>query len=335
MVGLMTNLVSIIIPCLNEEKHIGYVIDAIANQTFPMQLMEVLIADGGSIDNTVKIIQSKQVEYPDLAIKIIDNPKKIIPAALNQAIRASLGEIIIRMDAHAIPDENYVKYCVENLSAMIAENVGGLWLIQPGDSGWMAKSISLAASHPFGVGDAKYRYSSKSAFVDTVPFGAFNRDLFNKIGLFDEKLLANEDYEFNMRIKKNGGKIYFDPRITTKYFARGTISALAKQYWRYGFWKFQMLKKFPKTIRFRQAIPPIFVLGLFLLLVMSLFISWMLTIFVGLLLLYLLILLLGIIPLYKKEKDLRLFIGVTVAIITMHFSWGSGFMASIFKKQRL
>jgi len=335
MVGLMPNSVSIIIPCLNEEKHIGYVIDAIANQTFPMQLMEVLIADGGSNDNTVKIIQSKQFEYPDLAIKIIDNPKRIIPAALNQAIRASLGEIIIRMDAHAIPDENYVKYCVENLSAMIAENVGGLWLIQPGDSGWMAKSISLAASHPFGVGDAKYRYSCKSAFVDTVPFGAFNRDLFNKIGLFDEKLLANEDYEFNMRIKKNGGKIYFDPRITTKYFARGTISALAKQYWRYGFWKLQMLKKFPKTIRFRQAIPPIFVLGLFLLLVMSLFISWMLTIFVGLLLLYLLILLLGIIPLYKKEKDLRLFIGVTVAIITMHFSWGSGFMASIFKKQRL
>ena len=331
----MPNLVSIIIPCLNEEKHIGYVIDAIADQTFPISLMEVLIADGGSLDNTINIIQSKQVELPDLKIKIVDNPKKIIPAALNQAIRASQGEIIVRMDAHAIPDENYVIFCVEDLSAKIADNIGGLWLIQPGDSGWIAKSIAFAASHPFGVGDAKYRYSNKPAFVDTVPFGAFNRELFEKIGLYDENLLANEDYEFNMRIKQNGGKIFFDPRIKTKYFARATIPALAKQYWRYGFWKFQMLKKFPKTIRFRQAIPPIFVFGLFLIFVMSFFIKWMFTIFAALIILYLLILLIGIIPIFKKEKDLRLFIGVSVAIITMHFSWGSGFIVSIFKKQRL
>ena len=331
----MPNLVSIIIPCLNEEKHIGYVIDAIANQTFPKSSLEVLISDGGSLDNTINIIQSKQAEFPDLAIKIIDNPKRIIPAALNQAIRASQGEIIVRMDAHAIPDENYVNYCVENLSAQIAENIGGLWLIQAGDSGWIAKSIAFAASHPFGVGDAKYRYSNKPAFVDTVPFGAFNRGLFDQIGLYDENLLANEDYEFNMRIKQNGGKIYFDPRIRTKYFARATISALAKQYWRYGFWKFQMLKKFPKTIRFRQAIPPIFVFGLLLIFVLSFFLNWMFTIFAALIILYLMILIIGIMPLYRKEKDLRLFIGVTVAIVTMHFSWGSGFIASIFKKQRL
>jgi len=329
----MTNLVSIIIPCLNEEKHIGNVIKAIACQTFSLHKMEVLIADGGSTDKTREIIQSKKTEFPELSIKIIDNPKRIIPAALNQAIIASNGEIIIRMDAHAIPDENYVMFCVENLSSGVAENIGGLWLIEPGDSGWIAKSIALAASHPFGVGDAKYRYSKKPEFVDTVPFGAFYRKLFDEIGLFDENLLSNEDYEFNMRIKEYGGKIFFDPRIMTKYYARSTISALAKQYWRYGFWKFRMLKKFPKTIRFRQAIPPIFVLGLSLLFVLGFFINWVFTIFVSILALYLLILLVGIIPLFKKEKDVRLFIGVTVAIITMHFCWGYGFLASVIKNK--
>ena len=142
----MTNLVSIIIPCLNEEEHIGSVIHAIANQTFPKNRMEVIIADGGSSDKTISKIQETQQIFPELSIKVIDNPARIIPVALNRAIQASAGEIIIRMDAHAIPDRHYVEFCVQNLQDKKGTNVGGLWIIQPGNSSWIAKSIAFAAS---------------------------------------------------------------------------------------------------------------------------------------------------------------------------------------------
>jgi glycosyltransferase involved in cell wall biosynthesis len=330
----MTNLVSIIIPCLNEEKHIGNVIAAIAGQTFPNHLMEVLIADGGSTDGTIFEIQEKQKVFPGLLIKIIDNPKKIIPAALNLAIQASAGEIIIRMDAHTIPDSHYVEYCVQDLKEGKGTNVGGLWLIQAGCDSWIAKSIACAASHPLGVGDAKYRYSQEASYVDTVPFGAVFRKLYDEIGFYDEGLLTNEDYEMNMRIKKQGGKVYFDPRIKSKYYARASIPELARQYWRYGYWKFQMLRKFPDTIRLRQAIPPLFVAGLAILLLLSIFVHWFIFVFVSVFALYLLSLLAGAISACRKEKDWRLLLGIPLAIMTMHFCWGAGFIAGIFKKEQ-
>ena len=330
----MTNLVSIIIPCLNEEEHIGSVIHAIAIQTFPQKKIEIIIADGGSSDKTITKIQEAQQIYPELKIKIIENPAKIIPVALNRAIRASGGEIIIRMDAHSIPDRHYVEYSVQNLQDKKGTNVGGLWIIQPGNSTWIAKSIAFAASHPFGVGDAKYRYSLEPAYVDTVPFGAFNRSLFNQIGFYDEELLTNEDYELNMRIIKGGGKIYYDPKIQTEYYARSTLFALAKQYWRYGYWKYQMLKKYPDTIRFRQAIPPLFVLVLIFLLIISVFVNWLFIIFLAVILIYGLALVVGVVPVFLKQKDFYLFLGIPLAIMTMHFSWGTGFLVSTLKKQQ-
>ncbi|MHB8134281.1 MAG: glycosyltransferase family 2 protein [Anaerolineaceae bacterium] len=330
----MTNLVSIIIPCLNEEQHIGGVIQAIAMQTFPQKKMEIIIADGGSSDKTINIIQEAQQIYPELMIKIIENPARIIPAALNRAIKASEGEIIVRMDAHAIPDRQYIEYSVQNLQEKKGANVGGLWIIKPGNSTWIAKSIAFAASHPFGVGDAKYRYSLEPAYVDTVPFGAFNRSLFNQIGLYNEELMTNEDYELNMRIIKSGGKIYFDPKIKTEYYARSTLFALAKQYWRYGYWKFQMLRKYPDTIKFRQAIPPIFVLALIFLMILSVFINKIFFIFYLVLLVYGLTLIVGVVPIFMKQKKFYLFLGIPLAIITMHIFWGTGFLVSTLKKKQ-
>ena len=126
----------------------------------------------------------------------------------------------------------------------------------------MAQSIAAAASHPLGVGDALYRHASKASQVDTVPFGAFKRELLALVGFFDESLLTNEDYEFNTRIRKSGGTIWLDPAIRSVYFARPTLAALARQYSRYGFWKWRMLRRYPETLRWRQGLPPLFVLSL-------------------------------------------------------------------------
>ena len=133
------------------------------------------------------------------------------------------NDVIIRLDAHSHPYPDYVTRTVSALEADVADNVGGLWEIKPGSDTWIARSIALAASHPLGVGDALYRHGKKAAYVETVPFGGFRRELWEKLGGFDETLLTNEDYEFNSRILKSGGKIWFDPEIRSVYYSRSTL----------------------------------------------------------------------------------------------------------------
>ena len=140
--------------------------------------------------------------------------------------------------------------------------MGGIWDIQPQGKGWQARAIAAAAAHPFAVGDAYYRFTRAAQEVDTLPFGAFRKSLIERIGAFDEDLLTNEDYEFNVRLRKSGGRIWLDPAIRSVYFARSNLLDLARQYWRYGFWKVRMLRRHPNTIRWRQSLPPLFVLSL-------------------------------------------------------------------------
>ena len=322
--------VSVIIPCRNEEKTIHLVLDAIHAQTYPRELQQVVIADGFSEDRTREQIESFKTSHPDLDVMVVNNPKRIIPAGLNAAILASSGDLIVRMDAHSIPNPDYVALCVDALERNVAQNVGGVWNIQPGSNSWIARSIAAAAGNPLAVGDARYRFTDKAAYVDTVPYGSYKRELFNQIGLFDETLLANEDYELNTRIIQSGGKIWLDPKIRCVYFARSSLRALSKQYYGYGYWKFQMLKRYPETLRWRQALPPAFILGLFLLLLAGIFWKPALILFAIALGLYLLVLLGVGIHMASKKSDILLIIGIPLAIITMHFSWGAGFIAGAF-----
>ncbi|MBI3739099.1 MAG: glycosyltransferase, partial [Chloroflexi bacterium] len=252
-----------------------------------------------------------------------------IPSGLNLATAAAQGKIIVRLDAHSIPIPEYVERCVNALEAGKGANVGGVWMIRPGGKGWMAGSISFAAAHPLGVGDAMYRLNAKEGAVDTVPFGSFRRDLVQKIGGFDETLLTNEDYEFNTRVRQNGGIVWLDPQIRSTYIARASLAELAKQYWRYGFWKFKMLRRYPHTLRWRQALPPLFVVSLIVLILLSFFIQ-----LVGLVLLfeiifYLLALTAAGIELSIRQRKPLLAPGLALAIATMHISWGSGFLWSL------
>ena len=320
--------VSIIVPCYNEETTIRHLLDAVLAQTYPLEKVELIISDGMSTDHTSDVIVSFQKEHPLLAIHVIENSKRTIPSGLNQAIRESSGEIIVRLDAHSMPIAEYVERCVAAHQLHKGDNIGGVWEIRAGDETWIAESISFAAAHPLGVGDAMYRLNAKAGAVDTVPFGSFHRALIEKIGEFDETLLANEDYEFNTRVRESGGIVWLDPSIRSVYFSRSTLGKLASQYWRYGFWKYKMLKRYPHTLRWRQALPPAFVLALIILIVLSLFIEIARYLLVAQLLIYFLILGLAALKLAVEQRKSFLVAGLPLSILTMHVSWGAGFLRS-------
>jgi succinoglycan biosynthesis protein ExoA len=324
---------SIIIPCYNERLTIHLLLDALYVQSYPRHAMEVVIADGGSMDGTPEAIDEWQQQHPDLAVRVIANPARSIPAALNVAIKASSGEVIVRLDAHSKPNPDYVERAVAAVAEGRGQNVGGVWDIQPSSDHWMAHSIAAAAGHPIGVGDARYRYSDQAAFVDTVPFGAFKRSTLDQVGMFDETLLTNEDYEFNTRIRHAGGKIWFDPQIRSVYFARESLSALARQYWRYGYWKVQMLRRYPRTIRWRQALPPLFVGILILLTLLAPFFRGALWALIGVFGVYSLVLFIAGVHLAIQKKRLFLCLGVPLSIACMHFSWGAGFLWGTLRPQ--
>ena len=328
-------LVSIIIPCYNEQKRIHNLLSAIYEQTYPRDYIEVIIADGISTDNTRSIIEGFALTYPDLNIHLLNNPIRSIPSGLNRGIKASRGDIIIRIDAHSQPYPDYIERCVDALDSGLAENVGGIWEIQAGDQTWMAQSIATAAALPIAVGDALYRHATKPAYVETVPFGAFKREMLALIGFFDETLLSNEDYEFNSRILQSGGRIWLDPKIRSQYFARSTLFALSKQYWRYGYWKWKMLRRHPKTLRWRQALPPLFVLSMLLTIIATFFFHPLWIIPTGELIIYHLFLLVVGFQTSLQKKDWKLFFGIPPAISTMHFSWGLGFLWSIITVNKL
>jgi len=322
--------VSLIIPCLNEEKTIQDLLAAICEQDFPLADLEVIIADGMSVDKTREKIREFTEAVTELNVRIIDNPKRNRSAALNLAIKAASGDYIIRMDAHSFPHPNYIKYCLRDLEAGLGDNVGGVIQIKPANQRWVAQSIAVAAGHPLGVGDASYRIGSEAREVDTVAFGAYHTSLIDKIGGYDESLLVNEDYEFNVRVRKNGGKVWLDPDISASYVARSNFKDLAIQYWNYGYWKLIMLLRYPDTIRWRQ-LSGFFVLswiGLGFLGIWFLWARWLL--FIEAFIYLSALIYAGTRAAISKNKDFLVF-GLPLAIATMHFSWGSGFLWSLIR----
>lgn len=324
----MPPLVSVIVPCYNEQATVRKLLEAIYNQSYPRDRLEVVIADGLSTDGTHTEIAAFQSAYPDLRVQVVDNPKRIIPAGLNRAVMAARGEFILRLDAHSMPYPDYVSRCVEALISGLGDNIGGVWEICPGGENWQAQAIAVAAAHPLGVGDARYRLGGHPQEVDTVPFGAFRRSLVDQIGLFDETLLTNEDYEFNVRLRQAGGRIWLDPAIQTTYIARQTFSALARQYWRYGYWKARMLRRYPDTFRWRQ-IAGVFVLSFLILGLLGFWYPlawWLLGMEAGL---YFLVLVIASLQVAYQRRDPVLLFSVPLAIAIMHFAWGTAFLWSL------
>ena len=319
--------VSIIIPCRNEEKFIGKCLDSIIAQDYPKDRIEVLVIDGRSTDRTREIVKKYAQKYP--FIKVLDNPRKITPTALNIGIKKAKGEIIIRMDAHNVYEESYVSKCVKYLKEYNVDNVGGIWIVLPANDTIVAKSIALALSHPFGVGNAYYRIGSKKPkFVDTVPFGCYKKEIFEKIGLFDEDLLRGQDAEFNARLRKNGGKILLVPEIISYYYARDSLSKLRRMYFQYGYFKPLTAKKIGNVYTIRQLIPGAFVGSLIILLMLSVIYRPFLWLFLFILGSYT-ITNLGFSLKISFKKGFRFFFVLPLVFATIHFSYGIGYLKGI------
>lgn len=254
-------LVSVLIPCLNEERFIGRCLESILVNDYPKDRLEVLVIDGMSEDRTRATIENYTSRCT--FIRLLDNPQKITPVALNIGIANAKGEIIMRMDAHSTYPPNYISGLVGWLEKSQADNVGGVWFTVPAIQTCMAEAIALALSHPFGVGNAYFRIGVKEPrWVDTVPFGCYRREVFDRIGMFDEELVRNQDGEFNHRLIKRGGRVLLVPDIVSYYYARESLPKLWRMYFQYGYFKPLVAKKLGGILTVRQVIPAVFVLSL-------------------------------------------------------------------------
>ena len=315
--------VSVIIPVLNEERFLTQSVQAILNQDYSGQL-EIILALGPSKDQTNKIAQELE---KDARVKLVDNPSGRTASALNSAIKKSNFEIIVRLDGHAIVDSNYIKNAVSTLLETDADNVGGL--MQAQGTNTFEKSVAAAMTSKFGVGNAAFHVGGKAGEADTVYLGTFKKSALIRVGYFDESFIRAQDWEMNYRIRKTGGKIWFNPDLVVTYRPRKNLFELAKQYFQYGQWRKQVTKTYPETVSLRYLAPPITVGGLIIGLAMILFsnildTSWLQIGWIAPAL-YFSVILLAVFSIGSKISPLSRLL-LLVVLPTMHLSWGVGFL---------
>jgi succinoglycan biosynthesis protein ExoA len=243
--------VTIAMPCLNEEAFIERCIASVRAQDYPADRLEILVADGGSTDQTREILA--RLSAADGRIRMIDNPDRIQAAGMNHMINTAQGDVIVRMDVHCEYATDYVRRCVEVLERTGADNAGGAQRARA--KTWFQKALCAALESPAGVGGVKYRSPDNEGFVDTVFLGAFRRSVFDDVGLYDPRAVTNEDAELNQRIHDAGGKVYLSRDIVVHYYPRESFTALAKQYFKYGKGRARTLLKHGKLLSPRPAIP--------------------------------------------------------------------------------
>ena len=251
--------VSVIIPVRNEGGFIARTVECVLNQDYARDRIEVLIVDGDSTDETPEIVARMAADDPRL--RLLRNPDRHVAQGLNVGIRASRGEIVIRVDGHCLVPSHYVSTCVRLLQEGVADCVGGPPRAM--GIGWAGTAIAMAMRSPFGVGGATFRYTTRARYVDHVPFGAYWRHIFERIGLFDPELVRNQDDELSCRLIQAGGRIFVDPAITTDYWSRSSFRGLWYQYFGYGYYKVRVIRKRGgRPFTLRQLVPSAFLLGL-------------------------------------------------------------------------
>lgn len=307
--------VSVIMPVLNEAAHIADAVESVIGQKYPGEL-ELLLALGPSTDETNAIAQ--QLAKKDKRIRLIDNPKGLTTVGLNEAIRQSKHDIVVRIDAHSEPAANYLKRGVEILNQTKADLVGGI-MDAKGRSSFQ-KAVAWAYTSRFGIGGANFHVGGQAGEAESAYLGIFRKSALERVGGYDEGIIRGEDWDLAQRIKKTGGLVWFSPELKVVYWPRGTVSKLARQFHSTGIWRGDLTRRNSSGAPIRYWVPPVYV-------AMSLY--GLLTLAYG----YQLgivptaVYLLGVAALAATAKDMNLKtrLAVMVALPVMHYSWGIGF----------
>jgi glycosyltransferase involved in cell wall biosynthesis len=324
---------SVIIPCRNEEKYIGGCLDSVINNDYPKDRIEIFVVDGKSTDATREIVEgySKKFEF----INLLVNEKQTVPYGMNLGIEKSGGDYIIRLDAHSEFPNNYFSKLIELSKKLDADNVGALWLTDVKNKNKKSCSIKKVLSNKFGVGNSFFRIGiDEVKEVDTVPFGCYKKEVFEKIGLYDVRLERDQDIELNKRLKRNGGRIFLIPDLHSTYYARETFLGIAANNFQTGLWNVLTvyITKQPGSLSLRHFVPLLFLLSLFIPLA-AIFWKPVLGIIALVSFISYLVSLLTV-SLRIKDKTSSFYF-IFWALLVLHFSYGSGSLVGLFRIDKL
>ena len=317
--------VSVVIPAYNEERFIEDCLSSVYRQDYPKELLEVIVVDGNSQDRTAEIIREK---FPQ--VKLLHNPRKIVPVSMNIGIEAAQGVYIIRLDVHCVYPNDYFSRLVQFMEAHPeADNVGGVCKTLPANETARAEAIAIALSSKFGMGNSEFRVGVKEIKeVDTVPFGCYRREVFDKIGGYDEELIRNQDNELNSRLKQHGGRIFLLPDLLIDYYARPTVRKCGRMFYQYGLFNPLVDKKLGQFTSLRRMVPLFFVLYLILFVVLSIILPKLTLWFAIPLLLYLLIDIVASLQ-HKAKPKVALWLLCIYPVI--HINYGIGYLDGILR----
>lgn len=311
----MKKFVSLVVPCRNEEKFIGKCLESLLAQDYPKERMEILVVDGDSKDRTREIVKKFQNPNAKFQIRLLDNPKRITPVAANIGIQEAKGEIVTRLDAHATYAIDYLAKCVAALDSFGADVVGGVVRAVPAANTAMAKAIAIVLSHPFGAGGSRFRLgATKPAWVDTVFGGCYKKEVFESVGLYNEKLVRSQDMELSIRLQKAGKKILLVPDAIAYYYPKSTLYEFFKHNVKDGIWAVYPLKFVNMPFRLRHYIPLLFVISLPLSIWLYIPVSFLVAFQIA-----------------WQQKDARLLFAAPLAFAARHFGYGVGSIIGIFK----
>jgi len=321
-------MVSVVMPVRNESRFIVQSITSVMEQDYSPHRLEVVVADGRSTDDTRDRVQQMQTRYDNLYL--VDNPQQVMPSGANIAIQKASGDLILLLGGHSAVPPDYVRRCAQRLVELDADCVGGA--LETVGEGYVGGAVALAMSSRFGVGTASFRTAGREAEpreTDTVAFGLYRREVFERIGGFDEELVRNQDDEFNVRLTQSGGKIWLDPSIRSLYYSRAALDSLWKQYFQYGYYKIRLIQKRGAVPSWRHVVPASFLLALIAGLVATLITGnplWS-----GLVLGPYLAASAGASARIALQSGASYLPLLPLVFLTLHLGYGCGFLAGIFR----
>jgi len=323
--------VSLIIPCRNEEKFVGRCLDSLIANDYPKDKFEILFIDGMSEDGTRKIIENYEREHH--FIRILDNPKRVTPCALNIGIKNAKGEVIMIIGSHSTYKEDYISKCVKYLSEYNADNVGGVMVTFPRGDTFIGRAIASVLCSRFGVGSSIFRIGSKEPkWVDTVFGGCYKKEVFEKIGLFNENLVSTQDMEFNLRLKRAGGRTLLVPEVVSYYYTRSDLKSFCKNNFRNGFWAiypFKFTRVMP--VSWRHLVPFAFVSALAVSTVLLFFLSFFSYLFLFICVSYFLTNLYFSNKMALDEKEWRYIFVMPFIFALLHIGYGLGSLLGLLR----